>query len=155
MEPFLYVSSHKEESFKRSLNLKRVKRGESCRGTYVSGHLLRAFFSVPHKNKHESNCNANSFSALDSELLPFICEELQLCLQAFSELLAEASFNWDNVLVCFCRFFYECLVLILLCLCVGVLGWVQFHKKWVNMHTPHACVFACKSVHMCVQFCMH
>ena len=72
------------------LSIKIMLPNKACRATIVSGHLCRAFFSV----KKTDHVNYN-----DHESSAHIHDELKLCLQTFSELLSEASLNWENALV--------------------------------------------------------
>lgn len=98
VEPFLFVPARGEEFVNGNLRLERAVCGEACRGTIVSGRFCRAFFSVSQKRQLECVHNESGFCALHSESLPYICGELKLCLQAFSELLDQASLHWENVL---------------------------------------------------------
>ncbi|KAH7299312.1 hypothetical protein KP509_24G004900 [Ceratopteris richardii] len=97
VEPFLYAPSC-EESFNPSANLKRFRKGVHCEGTLIPGQLLRAFFSLPFNILVNNVNSASMVSAVDISSLASICTELKVCLQSFSDLLAEASFTWENVL---------------------------------------------------------
>ena len=73
------------------LSIKIMLPNKACRATIVSGHLCRAFFSV----KKTDHVNYNDHD----ESLARIHNELKLCLETFSELLSEASLDWENALV--------------------------------------------------------
>ncbi|KAI5072248.1 hypothetical protein GOP47_0012354 [Adiantum capillus-veneris] len=98
VEPFLYAPCYGGESSESSSELRRFRRGERCQGTIVPERSFRAFYSIPFNVVLKDVDTANRDFAFDLGSLPFICAELELCLQIFSEMLAEACLDWQNVL---------------------------------------------------------